>query len=83
MNSFLFPELDYRTNPAFQTNVKEKFLSGNIKLDTSYESDKKTRTDDSVGAAGGTETLTDFSLVPAVDFMIFTRLRIRISSDSD
>lgn len=70
MNRSIFPELDYKTNPAFLINIKEKFLSGNIEIETEYDADTKTRTDDSIGASGGTETTADFSIAPGADFVI-------------
>ncbi|HAK45567.1 MAG TPA: hypothetical protein DCO79_06565, partial [Spirochaeta sp.] len=71
-NQDVYPELDYETNPAFLRNLKDKLLLGSLYFDGSYDTETKTRIDDSVGATGGTETSVLLGLNPAADFVFFT-----------
>ena len=69
-NRTFYPELDYRKNPAVLTDVDEKMLLGNLVFKTAYNSQTKTRIDDSIGAAGGTNTESVLDINPSADFII-------------
>ncbi|MBI9108049.1 MAG: hypothetical protein JEZ04_14975 [Spirochaetales bacterium] len=70
-NEVLYPELDYKSNPAVLSDINENLLLVNLDFTAAYAESLKTRIDDSVGLLGGTEIISSFSMSPGGDLTMF------------
>jgi hypothetical protein len=71
INAILYPELDYEDNPSVLFDIDENLMLTNLDFTAAYVDSLKTRIDDSVGLAGGTEKISSFSMAPGGELTMF------------
>lgn len=74
-NPYLYPEMAYTNNPVALSGVRKAFILNNVGTGLNIDKVINTRIDDSIGAKGGTGTVTNLSLIPVVDLISFFPLK--------
>ncbi len=71
--SALYPEFDYIDNPSILMGITSDMILGNLDTDFNLSGTGDERSDDSIGADGGTETYSSYEILPYADFTILKK----------